>query len=605
MFGIQFYPTPPELVKRMVDKLQFEKNVESISLLEPSAGKGDIVQGFINNFINDTKYFYRFKHTVELERKNKTTVLIFSTSREEFIEEVSKKVGIPFTSIAEIDKWCEETETDAEYYYIDTSEIKPNKNIQYQIECIEIDSNLCAILKDKNLCVQNTDFLNYKSYNNYDVILMNPPFADGDKHLLKALQLLENGGQCVCILNAETIQNPYSNTRRELLSILESYNADIEYIENAFISAEHKTNIEVVMIYVNIPKKIINEDFLKNLLLGEDYNCDYEEFNENQIATNDIINNLITQYNLEAKLGIKIINDFYAMQKYIPKIKNSEEHDMISLVVHGCSDEYNTNINPINKYIRGLREKYWSLFFSSDEFNKLLTTDARKRYQNKIRDFRLYDFTFSNIKQLQIDLVQSLNHNLDEAILKQFDNLTYSHSMSNQSNVHYFNGWKTNSAFMIKSKVIIPMYGCYDSRYSYYSLHNIRDYLDELEKIFVYLDGNAKTGMSISERWQQSDVSHYQGTRINCKYFDVEIKKKGTVHIWFTDKELLKKFNIFGCQKHGWLPDSYGKKAYKDMNKEERDVINSFEGEKSYDEVFNSPQKYLPTNQMLLSISQD
>ena len=46
MFGIQFYPSPPELVKKMVNKLTFSKETKSISLLEPSAGKGNIIDGF-------------------------------------------------------------------------------------------------------------------------------------------------------------------------------------------------------------------------------------------------------------------------------------------------------------------------------------------------------------------------------------------------------------------------------------------------------------------------------------------------------------------------------------------------------------------------------
>lgn len=52
---------------------------------------------------------------------------------------------------------------------------------------------------------------------------------------------------------------------------------------------------------------------------------------------------------------------------------------------------------------------------------------------------------------------------------------------------------------------------------------------------------------------------------IQLKYFTVTFYKKGTCHIVFNNDELLKKFNIFGSQKKGWLPPSYGKKQYKDM----------------------------------------
>ena len=53
------------------------------------------------------------------------------------------------------------------------------------------------------------------------------------------------------------------------------------------------------------------------------------------------------------------------------------------------------------------------------------------------------------------------------------------------------------------------------------------------------------------------------------------------------------------CQKHGWLPNGYGKKSYKDMTKEEQDVIDSFEGKSSYENVMSNPQVYLGGNQML------
>ena len=277
---------------------------------------------------------------------------------------------------------------------------------------------------------------------------------------------------------------------------------------------------------------------------------------------------------------------------------------MISLSVLGCSDDMDmksTKFNPVNTYIRLLRDKYWSLLFQSKEMSRLLTQTARDRYLYKIREFRDYDFTFSNIKQLQIELVSHLSTNIDDAILKQFDNFTYKNSMDNASNVHYFTGWKTNDAFMINSKVIVPMWGIYGNRYgSSWSLCKASDFLEELEKIFVYLDGGKTEGADISSILYGYNYSNkYNGEKIQSKYFDVEFKKKGTVHIWFTNAELLKKFNIFGCQKHGWLPNSYGHKRYKDMSKEEQEVIKSFEGEKSYEKTVENPQYYLSGNQIL------
>lgn len=63
---------------------------------------------------------------------------------------------------------------------------------------------------------------------------------------------------------------------------------------------------------------------------------------------------------------------------------------------------------------------------------------------------------------------------------------------------------------------------------------------------------------------------------IPCKFFDVTFYKKGTVHIVFKCPELIDRFNIYAAQQRGWLPPCYGKKKYKDMDEEEKAVIDSF-----------------------------
>ena len=594
MFGIQFYPTPEWLVDKMLDKVDFS---DVTSILEPSAGKGDIIQGIFRYDIRK-KTYYDLRYRNAENKLRREIFLNLGELNAYFLKTFN--LDVSKMTINEINYWFEDNTDEKDDYSISCHQPSKDECFKCEIECVEIDSNLCAILKDKGYFTVNQDFLNYNTLKRYDCILMNPPFAQGERHLLKALKLIENGGQCVCILNAETLKNPYTNWRQELLNRLNQYNADIEYIDNAFIDAENKTDVEIALVYVNIPKRIVDENLVKNLVAGENYDREYDEFNENQLATSDIIDNLVKQYELEAKLGIKLIDDFYAMQAYIPKVKDHNDVFMLNLSIVGCSDEKDSNIktNPVNRYIRGLRDKYWSLLFMSNEMGKLLTESARRSYMNQLAKFRDYDFTYSNIKQLQIDMMANLNQNIDEAILKQFDDFTYKYSLDKETNVHYFNGWRTNDAFMIRSKVIIPMYGLY-TRYGTWSWYDCKDYLNELEKIFVYLDGGRTDGKTVNEILCYETTHDYNGGRIKFKYFDVELKKKGTVHIWFTNEELLKKFNIFGCQKHGWLPDCYGKKAYKNMTKEEQSVIDEFEGKASYEKVWTDPNKYIGNGQML------
>ncbi len=96
--------------------------------------------------------------------------------------------------------------------------------------------------------------------------------------------------------------------------------------------------------------------------------------------------------------------------------------------------------------------------------------------------------------------------------------------------------------------------------------------------------------------------SAQQSKNIECKYFTVTFYKKGTCHIVFHDEELLKKFNIFGSQHKGWLPQSYGNKTYENMEPEEQAVIDAFEGRESYEKLMLCPEKYMIdiSNQILL-----
>ena len=121
------------------------------------------------------------------------------------------------------------------------------------VDCIEIDPNLRSVLKGKGFRVIHDDFLTFQTYKQYDLIAMNPPFSNGEEHLLKDLELQKNGGYIICILNAETIRNPYTLKRKELVRRLEG--AAIEFLQQEFTQAERKTEVEIAVVKIQIPKK--------------------------------------------------------------------------------------------------------------------------------------------------------------------------------------------------------------------------------------------------------------------------------------------------------------------------------------------------------------
>ncbi|MBO5068580.1 MAG: DNA methyltransferase, partial [Clostridia bacterium] len=75
-------------------------------------------------------------------------------------------------------------------------------------------------------------------------------------------------------------------------------------------------------------------------------------------------------------------------------------------------------------------------------------------------------------------------------------------------------------------------------------------------------------------------------------------------HIKFRNQDLLDNFNLFASQRKGWLPPSYGKKAYNDMTSEEKELVKEFSGdEAAYNKIYNNQTAYLIDKNELLQIT--
>jgi len=536
-YNKDFYPTPENIINKMIDGLNYDL---INSILEPSAGKGNIVD--------------------KLKEKEKI------------------------------------------YKY---------SNYKFDIDCIEIDKNLQHILKGKGYRVVHDDFLTYDTMKEYDLIIMNPPFSNGCKHLLKALEMQErNGGAVICLLNAETLKNDYSNDRKLLNKKLAEYNADIEYIKDAFTDAERKAFVEIALIKVKLPEQKRNSFILDGLRKAQEQR-EYIEQDQTSIVENDFLKAIVTQYKLEVEAGVKLIKEYYAMMPYILSEFGRDKETgetiqkgscILKLDLSSNRDKYNSKLS-INEYIKDVRKKYWKALFHNPDFIGKLTNNLQLEFYNRIDDLSNYDFSLYNIFELKTEISKNIVKGIEETIINLFDELSYKHHYYDETsgNIHYYNGWKTNKAWIINKKVIIPLSAyadwCGSYRPTYYK---VVDKLKDIEKCFNYLDGGLTEAIDIEESLKFAE-EFGETKNIQLKYFTVTFYKKGTCHIIFNNDELLKKFNIFGSQRKGWLPPSYGKKSYKDMTAEEKAVINEFEGENEYNKVMNNKEYYIfDTNKILM-----
>lgn len=562
----EFYPTPPELAVKMVNCKFLKGKIETI--LEPSAGKGDLI-----DFLLLALDYLKCRDYCRYIYKN--------------------DLAMPYETV--IDGVINE------FVLPDFKKGKRAEHYHDRADCIESDSNLCAILRGKSYRVCNDDFLLYDDDKHFDLIIMNPPFSNGDEHLLKAISIAEKtGSKIICLLNAETIKNPYSNKRKLLLNTLEKYNADIEYVQNAFLGAERKTDVEVAIIHVEIPTPFKEKSKIWEELEANDIEIDEPEISNNIVSADDPLRMAVGLYKQELQAGKKLIEEYLALE---PHLTSTFEDEETPSYMRGCLLTLSSGKDGLdwNEYLYSLRYKYWYQLLHNPAFMNNLTSNLKEEYYSMISEFANKDFSLKNIYAVKMDIISRTAKGIEEKIVSMFEQLSYKNSMEAAGNVHYFNGWKSNSAFKINQKVVIPYCNCWDGifkkidfwRYGYGS--NVFKILDDLEKCLAFLQiGDSEYIYDIDLNDQLKVYQEQQITKkMQFKFFEVDVFKKGTMHIKFRDLDLLKRFNIYGCQHKGWLPPSYGKKSYKDMNVEEKQVIDEYEGQQEYEIVYNNRENYI------------
>lgn len=484
------------------------------------------------------------------------------------------------------------------------------------IDCVELNPDLRHILRGKGFRVVADDFLLFDTMKEYDLILMNPPFSKGCKHLLKALSMQErNGGAVICLLNAETLRNPYTAERQALRQKLMEYGAYIEYLGHAFADADRPTSVEVALVKVQLPE-VKGQSVILNGLIKTQDEREFEAQEATQLADRDFFKAIVAQYKMEVEAGIHFIKEYNALKPFILADFGKDPETGETVQKGRCILKLALNVNDwnnhgdelsVNAYIREVRKKYWKALFNNPKFTGKLTQNLSRAYANKISDLAEYEFSMYNVLQMRVELQSNIIQGIEDTIINLFDKLSHKYHWMDEtsSNIHYYNGWKTNKAWIINQKVVIPLNGYRDLAYpwggfkpTYYQVVNE---LKDMEKCFNYLNGELTDALDLEDALKAAEQTG-QNRNIELKYFYVTFFKKGTCHIKFKDVELLKKFNIFGSQRKGWLPPSYGKKCFDEMKMEEQAVVEEFQGREEYARVMANKKYYLCNFNMVPSL---
>lgn len=458
-----------------------------------------------------------------------------------------------------------------------------NRRNDYQIDAIENDMRLVSQLYSDNINVVWNDFLTYETFKEYGTIIMNPPFSNGVEHALKAIDLAENqlsSCEIFIILNKETLNNAYSNKRQDLLRKLDRYNAKIEYVKDGFTSADRKTDVEVALIHVKVvpadESKSVYEDIVGNLRGGGGRASDkteevlstalstYVKHHEVQEKMNDI-ERMIIEYETACKYTVEAHEAFQRRNQFVSYINEAnktieEEREQRRAEAAGKeiekqfkSGKFSTVITTrytsedLNNELEKLRRGYWELILQTDEFRAQLTNEASVKLNRQLEATADLEINLTNIQML-LTAIQTNHHEmLSSSVVNMFTRITKYHMNSYSTNIHYYDGWKTNDAYKINHKIIIPishMFDSWDFKDDYSRItFDVRNYIDDLVKAFQLFDN------TITNDFNTISNREFENELLRFRMFN-----NGNIHVWFKDRALLNKLNYFCGQHFNWIP---------------------------------------------------
>jgi hypothetical protein len=497
-----FFPTPRHIARRMMAKIT---NKDAKYYLEPSAGKGDIADVI----------------------RNPCTFDEFEAENPEYADHRSNFYG----------------------------------GRRVNIDVIESYPDLISVLHGKGYDVVGYDWLTYEGVSYQDVVLMNPPFSEGDKHLLKAWEFIHHG-EIVCLLNEETIKNPYTEERRNLVQIIEQF-GEVEYLGDCFSNAERKTDVRVAMVYL---KKVATDDapdlWAKEATHEKQYGGDFDG-DVTMLAIRDNLGNMEHWFNLANEHWIKGIEHIRKAQMYMSQNKVSSRHGSRDEGIEKILEMALTNTHACRaEFLRNHRKWAWTSVFEQMEFHRWLDSKQQEKFMRDVQRESTIPFTADNIRSTLENVFQSRTKLFDESVASVFDELC-AHAVENGSgpvrperikNHQDSEGWKTNDNYKVNRRLVFP----WAVELGYNSRLRERGYgsgssavvCADLDRILCVLDGKP---FDQCYTVRKAIENARPGELVESEYFEIRGYKKGTLHLKFKREDLWERFNVTAAAGKKWL----------------------------------------------------
>jgi hypothetical protein len=396
-----------------------------------------------------------------------------------------------------------------------------NANGARSVLACEKHDQLRQILQGKCKLMQN-DFFNVTALDvsHVELIVMNPPFSNADKHILHAWDIAPEGCEIIALCNMQTLDNNYSDRRKQLLNAIRDYGDSLS-LGKCFSEADRKTDVEVGL--VRLFKPAISKSF--------DFDGFYftpdEESNKTGIMSYNEIRAIVNSY----VAAVRCFDEFRAVADKMSSIT--------SHVKFGSgftfSVSYNKNVFTKQDFSKELQRHCWQVVFDKMNIQKWVTSGVMRDINSFIESRKNYPFTMKNVYRMLEIIVGTKDQTMSRAIVEAVDRLTqYTHE-----NRYGLPGWKTNAGHLLNKKFIVDY--MVEANYSQgYRMRYSSNYehIQDLTKALCYVTGIAYDQIStVKDIFDRMERIAQTNTWYSAGFFEYKFFKKGTMHFKFQNEK--------------------------------------------------------------------
>lgn len=428
-----------------------------------------------------------------------------------------------------------------------------------EISVVEIDIQHHASLKELGAVVLGYDFLEIKSLATVGSVIMNPPFAEGAKHVLHAWDVVYDA-EIVAIINAQSIKNPHTAERQRLVKLIEKHGS-VEFLQDQFVDeVERKTEVEIALIYLEkIPGRYLDMDaLLGDLRTGDNLMQDIDPKVCNALALpSNFIQDTYHRF-VEAVQAARKASEAMAVAD---RLTDGLGITLAQMQAEGVGNDFRVTAGSIRESANAdfkrryddLKKRAWGQIIRSSLLTDRVSNQARKKLEASVNNIYALEFSVSNVHGFMAGVIQSMGDIYQDMVCDLFDTIIERSS----DNVVFYKSWKSNQKHRLgvrirKTRFIIPRFSL--SSHSGSLEYESERFLADIDKVFGYLHGvrDSYNGLVNAFRNHPKPSS---GERMQSEFFDCRYYAgTGTIHFYPKSEAVVDKINLFVGRMRNWLP---------------------------------------------------